>query len=363
VRGAAELLESLERKQAGAVRSLEAAVLAAALLREAGLPAVVGAVKRLEAPVRTPSVTPGIGRYLAIVYAPGKLGRDPLLLLDPMRALRLPAWAGEGNDAEMAARVDGFTPLDDGSAAAHLLALRAYVVRERDPRLAYQLSALALRAAAPAPELHLLRATVLAAAGGTDDALAEARRALALADGPAGRLALAWVLAETGRLSEALPPLRQAIAQEADYWPARALAAGLEGAIDPKRSEPHLEVARRVAPEEPMVLTAQAASLLGKGEAAAARDLLRRATRRHGGLGSLLLLYRALLQTGDADQAAETRRRLLQRARDDARAALERALEAMAQAARGEAPASAPAAPPSTPPRGRFRLPDVRLGR
>jgi hypothetical protein len=372
VRTAEELAAALGAKaHPRSATSGELAVLTVAALRAAGLEAVLAVARRIEAPTRTPDIAGGVTRYLAIVYRAGKLGQEPLVTLDPTRALALPAWAGEGKDPELAAKVDGSVPLDDGSAAAHLLALRALKLARgpgAKPDEAYAQSAAALKAAAPSASLHLLRAAVLAAAGGVEDALTEAKAAVALDDGAAARTVVARLQASTGR-ADAVASLELAVKVDPGYWPARLALAALHLSVDAKRAEVELAAARKVAPDEPALLLLEAMRALSEeGGAARAVTLLRRVQRARPSRETGLLLYQALALSGDAEGARVERERLLRaKLAGEERRRLEAALRAIdelaASASRpandGEPVGDAP--PPHRGPPPKLTLPDVKL--
>jgi len=367
VRTAAELQRLIDDPKATprAVLSFELATHTVAALRAAGIRAVLGRARRLDAPVATADVAGGVGRYVALVYSESKAAvGPPALVLDPARALPLPAWAGGGDDPDLKPRLSlerktpPVTPLDDASAAGHLLALRAHRLRAAEPDRAYQLSQEALAVAAPSPMLLLLRSKVLAAAGGTADAEAAAQKALTLAqagDGPATRTLLALALASKGSSGPAISHLEQAVQADPGYWPAyRALASILLPA-DRKRGLEYLNAGLKIAPDEPGLLLLQATRLLAEDQAGEAVKVLERALARQPSELLRLMLYRALRQSSDP-RAAQVREELLGQSKD--RAKLEKLLEALDQSL--GAPASAPASPPPPPPR--LKLPDVRLG-
>ncbi len=313
----------------------------------------------------------GIGRYVVVIYDQGKLGQQPLVVLDPLRALDLPAWAG-GHDPAMASVHRDLHPLDDASVAAHLLALRAFRMREQAPDQAYELSQVALKAAASSATLHVLHARVLASAGGINDALSEAQKALSLKKDPAHQVTLARLMMAAGKAG-AMQHLLQAIKEDPRYWPALHVLAALPQA--PEKSAQYLQTALKVAPEEPTLLLLQALFLLRDNKLSEAIDLLRRSTAVEPTEQGLLLLYQALKQMGQEPEAVKVRDRLLSIVPDRKKA--EQALEALEKQARerrpqepesGEdssgAPSSTPplaAPPPATPRLPPLKLPDVRL--
>lgn len=388
LRSPAELLAELKTGRARPVLSYELAALLTAALREAGLTALLGLAGRLESPMPTSSCLGGVGRYLALVYRKGQIGGGPVAAFDPMRALVLPAWAGGGRDQEMRSIATSPVALDDASAAAHGLALLAFRVRGRDVKRAYDLSANALRAGAglrtASSQLHLLRALVLADAGGTEDAVREAQQAIAVRDDAPERTVLALLQVRAGRPSDGLQELERALKHDPAHFPALQQMATLLLGADPDRAEQHLKEALKVAPEEPSVQAAQALLHLQRGQPKEALDLLRQVVARRPTLDALLLLYQTLRLTNESDEAARVRGQILslsaeqdQGSGQNGRKRLEQLLEAIDQAAAG--PQSRESEPPSllqpVPPGARsvsprlgplpkkLTLPDVRLGR
>jgi tetratricopeptide (TPR) repeat protein len=338
---------------------LELAVLAVSALRAAGLQAVLCQVARIKAKVRTAEISGGVGRYVAAVYPEGGLGQKPLAVLDPARALELPAWAGGGGDPTMRSLHEKLEPLDDGTAAAHLLALRALRLRTREPDQAFNLSEMAIKAAAPSATLLLIRAKVLAAAGGTKDAAREAQKALSLRDGPPQRTLLGLALAGEGSVGPAISHLEQALAADPSYWPAhQALATLLMG---DKRGKKVLEAGLAIAPNVPGLLLLRATWLLAEDKPDEATVVLERIASRSNDPHALLLLYQALVKAGNAERARAIRERLVKSAGSE-RERIEKLLSAVDSAAR-----DVDTPPPATaPPAGggpKLKLPDVSLTR
>ena len=370
VRAPDVLYAELRAGKARTASSFEVAALLVAALREAGGQAILGETFRVGGPTRTPDLTGGVGRYVAILYAPRQLGRDPLLVLDPLRALPLPAWAG-GQDAQMRATPDELTPLDDASAGAHMLALRALRLRRRDSPKAYELSQLALKAASPSPTLHGARAIVLAAAGGFDDAIIEGKKALALRDDASRRCMLGKLLAAANRPGDAVPHLEEALRRDPGYWPAHQVLAALLLPTDPEKGTKHLEAAERIAPGEAPVLMLRALRELGDNKPEAAIPLLRQALARQPSPQSSILLYQALALTGRTEELSRLRAQLLKEAGSSRRQieqtlqAIDEKLKAAREAQEGGDPtAGAEEAPPPTAPRvPQLKLPDVKLGK
>lgn len=369
VRTASQLLSALEKGSPDRpihVLSYELAALMVAVLREAGLSALICQTHRIDAPMPTAEVAGGIGRYLAVVYRPEQLGQDPLVVLDPIRALALPPWAGSGNDLEMGASAIkpgalDLVALDDASAAAHLLALRALRLRISTPDKAYRLSAMADQAASPSATLQLIRAKVLAGAGGTKDAVSTARKARSIHDGPSQRTTLAQLLLSTGAVAEAISHLEQAVRKDPAYWPAQLTLAVVLMLDNPERGTKHLEAGLKVAPQEPALLLLKASVHLGQGETGEAIEILRPLARRLPDEKTLLLLYQALIRSDEEShkqEAQETKERLLDVARDKER--MSQLLLAIDQA-KGDS--SSEQAPPRATDIPRISLPDVSLGK
>jgi tetratricopeptide (TPR) repeat protein len=240
---------------------------------------------------------------------------------------------------------EGYTPLDDASAAGHLLALRALLKIGKDPTSAYALSGAALKSSAPAAALHVLRAMVLASSGGVEDALLEGQRALGLRDDASRRAALGQLLLLAGRVEEAIGALERALQKEPAYWPAHRLMVALFLSGDREKGEKHLKAALEVAPEEPSLLELQAAVQLQSGQAREAAALLRGVARRRPSEHGLLLLYQALVLGEERSEAAAVRKQLLAMAKDPRE--LARALERIDAEAKGAKTQSK--APPRRP--------------
>jgi len=366
-RTAVELQRLLDPKQkpaAKAVTSLELAIHTVAVLRTAGLRAIVAQVTRLKgAKVATAEIAGGIGRYVAAVYgATGPMDQKPLVVLDPARALSLPDWAGGGDDPTMKAlrcsKPGCLIPLDDASAVAHLLALRAYQLRTSEPERAYQLSDMALRAAAPSPTLHLIHAKVLAAAGGGQDSLQEAQKALGIRDGPAQRTLVALALAGQGEAGSAISHLEQALQQDPGYWPAHQALATLLLPVDATRGLTYLRAGLAVAPRAPALLMLEASRLMAEDQTDEAIRLLEQVVAEQPSEYAMLMLYQALRRAGDSARGADAlRERLLRLTRDAKR--MKQVLEAIDGAAGAtSSPTSNPTMPPAPP---RLTLPDVSL--
>lgn len=376
VRTAEELASDLQSKdvEVKSVTSYEAAALLLGALRSAGLSALLCEVFELDAPTRAADVVGGLGRYAVAVYAKGKLGRDPLITFDPLRATKLPSFTG-GTNSEMESKAKELFPLDDASAAAHLLALRALRSIQRDPSSpsrAYELSQLALGASSKSATLRVARAQVLAQAGGTAgmaDAIEELRKAAALrADAPR-RVALGQLLMVKGEVKRAEEALQSALKDDPTFWPAHQTFATLRWIQgDREGGRKYLELALKAAPNEPSVMALQASSLLADGDGEQAVSLLERSAKMRPNEQTLLQLYVALLKQAEDKKAKTVKKQLLSMARDRKR--IEATLKRIDDAAGisdddddDEAPSSAPSSQPTdqAPPSGGFKLPDIKL--
>jgi len=380
LRTPAQLLAQLKKEQGKplTVLSFELAALMTAALRAAGLPVVLGLVHQVDAPMPTADARGSLARYVAVVYPRGGLGKTPLQVLDPARALRLPVWAGKGSDPSMIASPMSLQALDDATAAAHLLALRAFRLRHTASMEAYSLARWALGAAAPSATLQMIQAEVLAAAGGIQDALSEARKALALRKDPPRLCGLAMFLLAAGRPAESLPHLQEALKQDPKYWPARLMSAALLMSAKPEEGAKHLDAALAIAPRSAAVLTLKATLLMGQGKLPQALPLLRQATEAQPSEERRLMLYQALKMLDKTEEAARLRATLIKSSRDAAKtkkrlSAIDKMLESN--------PDNHPAPPPDTGPPAkkgpleeelkgdlpgflppRLELPDVTLG-
>ena len=358
-----ELLAAIKAGKKPRVFSFELAALMVSVLRAADLEAVLAQVHRVEAPMPTADPGGAAGRYLAVVYRGEELGRQALLTLDPVRALELPSWAGKDRDPEMSAGASGaMEPLDDASAAGHLLSLRALRSPREASREAYLLSELAIKASAPSATLHVARAMVLAAAGGKADALAAAHKALSLRRDPPRYTAVAMLSLARHKPEGALHNLQQAIKLDPNFWPAHQILAMVMD--KPEESDRHMKAALAVAPEEPSVMMAQAARLLAGRKLEPAIKLLRKVIASHPGREARLMLYQALMVTGQKEEAARVKANLLATARGPERAALQKLFGAMTSPSAAAPPTRDPAASPPRAPRIRsLKLPDVTLGK
>ena len=385
VRTAAQLASQLAAGNLTTATSYELSVLALSLCRAAGLNAVLAEAHTLsDAPVVSADVRGYLGRYVVVVYQPGKLGGAKLATLDPARALKLPAWQGSGADNSMTSKAKVVVPLDDASAAAHLLSLRALWLARVGAQLrsptkkapkaiaaplaeAYELSRLALLAAAPSPTLHLARAVVLTAAGGVGDALAEAKSALALRDDAPRQTRLAEYYLAAGNPERARSHLSQALKHDPKAFPALVVLAKLHWlAGERDKGDRLLAQAVRVAPEAPEVISVLAGQKMAAGDADAAIALLRELIERTPSPEALVQLYLALRSKGDGAAAARRKQQLLEMVDEDSPAvrALAAIDEQLASAGSAGQPADNPApdAPPSLPKMPPIKLPDVRLG-
>lgn len=360
-----QLLAAIKAGKRPRVLSYELALLLATVLRAGGLEGVLAQEFAVDAPMPTADPGGAVGRYLVVVHARGQLGRKPLVVLDPVRALALPAWAGKGRDPGMQAHASAsMEQLDDASAAARLLSLRALRARRDDPQKAYRLSALALSASSPSANLHVVRALVLRAAGGAADAVTEARKALSLRQDAPRHTALAMLLAAHDKPHKAALQLRQALKLDPRFWPAHQVLAMM--LADPKQSQKHMDAALAVAPAEPAVQMTLAARQLRAGKAEQAITTLRRVLAVRPGQEARLMLYQALLGTGKTQQAEGVKKQLLAAAREPGKMArLLKLLSARTGGGSAKQPAApaAPEAPPNTPKMPRIKLPDVKLSR
>ncbi|MBW2734702.1 MAG: tetratricopeptide repeat protein [Deltaproteobacteria bacterium] len=376
VRTAEELASDLLSKdiEVKSVTSYEAAVLLVSALRQAGLSALLCEVFELDAPTRAADVVGSLGRYAVAIYAKDKLGHDPLMVFDPLRATRLPSFTG-GSDNKMTSKAKEIFPLDDASAAAHLLALRALASIQRDPSSpsrAYELSQLALGAASSSATLRVARAQVLAqaaGAAGVNDATEELRKAVALrADAPR-RVALSQLLMVQGDVKRAEQALLTALKSDPTFWPAHQTLASLywmQGNTEGGRK--HLALAFKAAPNEPSVMALKASALLTEGDGEEAVKLFERAVKVRPNEQNLLQFYVALLKEVEEERAKKVKKQLFTITRDRKR--LETILKRIDDAAGvfdddddddDDAPSSAPSSQPTLPPGGGFKLPDIKL--
>lgn len=380
LRTPAQLLAQLKKEQGKplTVLSFELAALMTAALRAAGLPAVLGLVHQVDAPMPTADARGSLARYVAVVYPRGGLGKTPLQVLDPARALRLPVWAGKGSDPSMIASPMSLQALDDATAAAHLLALRAFRLRHTASKEAYSLARWALGAAAPSATLQMVQAEVLAAAGGVQDALSEARKALALRKDPPRLCGLAMFLLAAGRPAESLPHLQEALKQDPKYWPARLMSAALLMSAKPEEGAKHLDAALAIAPGSAAVLTFKATLLMRQGKHEQALSLLKQAAKAQPSEERGLALYQVLMMMDKTDEASKVRATLLKASKDAAKTKEKlSAIDKMLKSAAESPPVVAPNPPPPTggslleedlpgglsgPSPPQLKLPDVTLG-
>ncbi|MFH1130941.1 MAG: tetratricopeptide repeat protein [Pseudomonadota bacterium] len=362
VRSAEKLAGALLQGKVKSVHSYELAVLLVTLLRQQGLSTILCQTHKVDAP--TPSADPlgGHGRYLAAIYPSGKLGQEPLLILDPARATKLPSWAGSSGQPNMPFELDEFVPLDDGSAAAHMLALDSLALSDSDKNSdkAYELSLWAIRAAAPSCTLHASRALVLVRFGGIQDAISEARTALTLCDDAPRRTCLARVLLAANEPSEAISHLETAIKKEPHYWPAMQTLAVLYWSIGKNENgNEQMKAAIRLAPKEPTVLQMQAVRQMANGEFESAAKFLREAAKIQPNEQVLFQLYLCLLQLRKVEEAKEIERELFAISKN--REELKNML-AKIQAASSTPPDVEVAEPPPSPRIPKLTLPDVSMG-
>ncbi len=301
----------------GKALSFELAAALVAILREAELPSVLAERFSSAAPIGVGDPSGYLGRYVAVVYRPDQLGKDPLLVLDPLQALALPPWAKEEGKTGMELAGDGLTLLGDASAAAHLLSLRALGQGPKHPERAYVLSLAALAAAAPSATLQLARAQVLASAGGLKDGLAAARKALTLRDDAPRQAGLARLLLASGEAERALTHLRKAIKATPGFWPARLLLASILTSVDREKAEEQLAKGLEIAPEEPGLLLLDGMWHLSRAMPAQAAIRLRKvAAAMDGNLDVKLMLYHAFKGSSQVEEAALLRKKILSMAKN-----------------------------------------------
>jgi len=358
-----DLLKALAGKDPVQLTSLELASLLVAMLRAADLPAVLAERFHTPAPGDAPDPSGFLGRYLAVVYPPGKLGSEPVARLDPLLGLKLPEWATEEPaSGSMGVSSEDVIPLGDASAAAHLMSQRALAAAVKEPERAYRLSRAALATAAPSATLMLARAQVLAAAGGLKDAVGAARKAVAARDDAPRQAGLARLLLMSGNPDSALAVLRQAVKVSPGFWPARQLLASLLGRMDPEKAEEHLLKGLEIAPEEPGLLLLDGAWRLSRGlPGQAAERLGKVAAALPGNLDVKLMLYHALKQSSQPEAAAAVRKELLARA--EKREEMERRLKMIDQAPVAPEGGAVDPAPGGATPGPMLKLPDVSLGK
>lgn len=296
--------------------SYELAVLVTAALRSADITALLAEMHEQQGAIKTADPNGALGRYVVLVYRDAdSLSDKPALVLDPTRATTLPPWAGSGQDRNMTSQAIKPEPLDDGSAAARYLSLAALVAINKDasrPERAYDLMHHAIDASAPSAVLHAARSLVLAGAGGLEDAVREARRAVTLRQNPAMRTLLARFLALQRDVAGAETLLGQALERDPRFWPAHHALAVLSWTRgDLAGGDAHLDKAADIASTAPSVVVLMARRSLRNGEVERAVQLLNKLSEDHPSDQVLLQLYLAQQAAGQTDQAQATRERLL----------------------------------------------------
>jgi|GEM_PF-3835516 tetratricopeptide (TPR) repeat protein len=372
VRGAEKLAAALKSGEAKRVFDLELAFLFSTILRQHGFAALIAEAHSLEAPVRSAAANGAVGRYLVVVYPKGKLGKTPLITLDPARATALPDWAGGGEDPDMESKADDATSLDDASAVAHLMSLRALQWRRTEKRLpeAYEQVELAVRAASPSATLLMAQALVLATSGGMNDAVSKAQAALALRDDAPRNAGLGEILLGAGKAAEGLSRLENALKKDPAYWPAlRSLTSLRWFAREREAGNKLLDQALKIAPNEFEILKAQGLRRLMENNCEAAVRILRRVLAEYAAAQVRLQLYVCLKRLGKDDEAQTERVELLKRAAEDG--TTEEIKQALAAIEKGAATSPQPTPDTSSPPLAppprrkmpqRLKLPDVNLG-
>ena len=374
VRSAPKLAKALLENKVKVAISYEVSALLMTMLRSAELSALLCEVHELDAPMRSADATGTLGRYAVAVYKEDALGRKPLVIFDPLRAGKVPAWAGGGGDLKMASKATKIYPLDDGSAAAHFLMLQAATLIRRAPEDspdAYEMSKLALKAASPSASLHVARARVLLASGGVADALNEATKALGIRKDAPRRTAVAQLMVANKRAGDARTHLEAAIKADPTFWPAQAMLASLHWAMGKKEDgKKHFEAAKKLAPDAAAVVALEASRKLADGELEEGIALLRKAAAKEDSMALRFKLYLALMQIGKKDEAKKLRQQLEKSASKNP--ALKRALKAVDQAATRAATPQPPPLPkdpakldqpPPMPKIPSLKLPDVKFGK
>ncbi|MCK5797254.1 MAG: hypothetical protein KAI47_08730, partial [Deltaproteobacteria bacterium] len=297
--------------------SYEAAITLTAALRQAGQIALVAEIFEVDAPMVSADASI-LGRFVVALYAKDQLGKKPLLVLDPARAAKMPAWAGGGEDATMANKAKSIVPLDDATVVAHLYSQRA--IREiakhpKKPDRAYELSQLALKLAYKSATIHAARAIILAQAGqgaAINEALDEARKALALHTDAPRHSALGQLILVSRDLSGAQKEIEKAIAIDKSYWPAHQALATIRWVLgDREGGRKEIDLAGKIAPGEPTVMTLQASQLLADGEDEKGVALLRKAVAKTPTEQLKIQLYVGLIKANHDKEARALRKKML----------------------------------------------------
>jgi tetratricopeptide (TPR) repeat protein len=368
VRPPGTLAAALVEKRLKSALSFELSALLTATLRKAKLAALLCTARTVDASMPSPDPTGALSRYVVAVFAEGKLDKEPLVVFDPVRATACPAWAGRGEQEQMIHDGGAADCLDDGSAAGHLMALRALLLarEEKQRPTAFELSRLALRVSAQNGALRVARAMVLLQSGGVKDALEEAQAAVGIQDDPARRTAHARLLLINGQAAAAVGELEIALKQDEHYWPAHQIMTSLRWfGGDREKGDAHLDKALKLAPNEPGVLQLQATRFMTENKFDESIRILRRLLEQKPDERVLLQLYLCLRKTKADDEAKKIEARLLKESKDQEqtkkalasiRAMLEESPKSDDEPGTSPAPSSFPKAP-------RLTLPDVSLGK
>lgn len=362
---AEQIATALKNKKITDARSIELGVFLVALLRNANLDAVLSVTHRVDAPMKSADPLGAMARYVVIVYAKGKIGNDPLIVLDPCASAILPTWAGSGQNPDMEYAGDQPVPLDDGSVAAHFMAIQAMLLSKTEKKTsdAYQMSQWAKNASEKSATLFVAKAFVLAASGGIQDAILEAQKALAISNDAPRQTALARLLLNAQNPSDALEHLNEALKKDVTYWPAlHTLAAINFFSKNQEQGEKYLTEAFKIAPDEESILQLKAANLMAKNEFAEAEKILRTVIEKQSTDQTLLQLYICLINLGKQDEAIKIKDRLLVTTKNKEK--IQKLLEAIGQQFdknEEKNPADSPPSPPPNLPR-KLKLPDVSLG-
>lgn len=245
------------------VSSLEVTLLALTAVRRSGVEARVAEVWAFEGENSPPDPPGRVGYY--VLALPEREGTS----ISSYRLVDLAGASGRRPKAGHARLLDDIETL----AAVDVLASAIALERDSDPAAANDRAEEALRLDPRSPHARTMRTLTLAEAGALDEAVAEARAALALRDDPVHRVLLGGMLLPSGDVAEATRLAERAVADAPGYAAAHALLAAIslgQGEVEAARAR--IATARAADPtlDSLSMLEAAAHALSGETDAAAA---------------------------------------------------------------------------------------------
>lgn len=262
----AALAEEISRS-AGPVEigSLELTFLALTAARRAGVEARVAEVWGFEGEDAPPDPAGRVGYY--VLALPTREGSS----IESYRLVDLASAAGRRPAPGRARMLNDVEAL----AAVDVLASAIALERDEDAAAANERAEEALRLDPRSPHARAMRTLTLAESGALEEAVAEARAALALRDDSVHRVLLGGMLLPSGEVDEARRLAQRALEETPRYAAAHALLAAIAlGTGDLEGARARIAAAREADPTlDSLAMLEAAAHALGGETDAAAADL------------------------------------------------------------------------------------------